>query len=102
MAKKNTFSTVLISVIFALSVFAVISTTTKTDTIIAYINDGSVSWDNIEKIDIFCDGFYGRTMEEPLTVTDKKDIETKVPTFDFEQIEALSDFIICILEEGKL
>lgn len=35
-------------------------------------------------------------------VTDKKDIESEVPTFDFEQVEALSDFIMRILEEGKL
>lgn len=35
-------------------------------------------------------------------VTDKKDIETKVPAFDFGQVEALSDFIMRMLEEGKL
>ncbi len=75
MAKKNTFSTLLIFVIFALSVFAVINTTTKSKKIVPYINDGWVSWNSIEKIDIYSDGYYGRTMEEPLSITDKEEID---------------------------
>ena len=35
-------------------------------------------------------------------VTDKKELETRIPKFNFEQIELLSDFIIQTLEEGGI
>lgn len=35
-------------------------------------------------------------------VTDRKDIETNLPKFDFEQVDLLTDFIIMELDKGKL
>ncbi len=68
-------------IIFALSVVAVIHTTTKTNKIIIpYINDGWANWDNIEKITIYSEGYYGRSIDEPVIITDEKKIKAVLKT----------------------
>lgn len=39
---------------------------------IAYITDGSAEWDNVTKLTLYADGYFGRTLEEPLVITDEK------------------------------
>ncbi|MBE6008145.1 MAG: hypothetical protein E7235_02980 [Lachnospiraceae bacterium] len=77
MAKKRKISTLFTVVIFVLSIISVLYTTSKSRVVdtIAYINDGWVSWDNIEEIKIYIDGYYGRTMDDPVKITDKKEIK---------------------------
>lgn len=39
------------------------------------LTDGSCCWDAIEEIRIYSDGYYGRTLEDPLVITDSQTIE---------------------------
>ena len=81
MAKKRALPLWFTIVVFALSVFAVIRTTSDSSKqIVPYINDGWVSWDNIEEIKIYSDGYNGRTVDEPIIVTDEKEIKSIVKT----------------------
>lgn len=76
MAKNNSFTTVFILVIFILSVFSVFYTNLSKDkNTVPYINDGRVSWDNVEGITIISDGYFGRTLEEELIIADKSEVK---------------------------
>ena len=43
--------------------------------IVSYINDGTVDWNNIDSLYIYSDGYYGRSLEEPLIIEDANTIE---------------------------
>ena len=43
--------------------------------IVPYINDGTVDWNNIHSLYIYTDGYYGRSIEEPLLIEDANTIE---------------------------
>ncbi len=78
MAKKNSFSTILIAVVFVFSLFTVFYTNLKSDTAVPYISDKTVSWNDIESITISADGYFGRTIDEEIVVADKNDVKKLV------------------------
>ncbi len=78
MAKKNSVSTILIVVVFLFSLFTVFYTNLKNDKTVAYINDDWVSWDNINMISIYSDGYYGREMDQPIIIEDRDEINELV------------------------
>lgn len=41
---------------------------------IPYLTDGSCAWDNITEIRIYADGYYDRSPEQPLVITDSETI----------------------------
>ncbi|MBE6008764.1 MAG: hypothetical protein E7235_06150, partial [Lachnospiraceae bacterium] len=92
MAKKRNTSTLFIFLVFVLSVVAVIRTTTNDNVkrAIAYINDGWVSWDDINTVSIYSDGYYGRNIDEPIIITEKKEVKKIVKSAsnanDYRQI----------------
>ena len=71
---------------------------------IPYINDGSVEWENVSEIIIYSDGYYGRTLEEPLVITDEETLREIIGATldaneyreveDGEQLEGLSVIFI--------
>ena len=36
-----------------------------------YITDGTVDWDNVTELTLYADGYFGRTLEEPLVIRDQ-------------------------------
>lgn len=47
---------------------------------IPYLTDGSCSWDNITEIRIHADGYYGRSLEQPLVITDSQTVQMLLDT----------------------
>ena len=43
--------------------------------IVPNINDGTVDWNNIHSLYIYTDGYYGRSLEEPMIIEDANTIE---------------------------
>lgn len=72
--KKPAFWIILVSLILCVVVAVCFMTKPKAETI-PYINDGSVDWENVSEIVIYSDGYYGRTMEEPLVITDENELK---------------------------
>ncbi len=101
--KKPAFWIILVSLLLCVVVAVCFMTKPKEQTI-PYINDGSVEWENVDEIIIYSDGYYGRTLEEPLVITDaedlKKILEATLDTNgyreveDGEQLEGLSTIFI--------
>ncbi len=101
--KKPAFWIILVSLLMCVVVAVCFMTKPKERTI-PYINDGSVEWENVDEIIIYSDGYYGRTLEEPLVITDaedlKKILEATLDTDgykevgDGEQLEGLSTIFI--------
>ncbi len=101
--KKPAFWIILVSLILC-AVVAVCFMTKPKERTIPYLNDGSVEWENVDEIIIYSDGYYGRTLEEPLVITDaedlKKILEATLDTNgykeveDGEQLEGLSTIFI--------
>lgn len=50
----------------------------KDPIILPYISDEATDWENIEKILIYADGYYGRTLDEPLVIVDEETIDELV------------------------
>ncbi len=72
--KKPAFWIILVSLLMCVVVAVCFMTKPKEQTI-PYINDGSVEWENVSEIIIYSDGYYGRTLEEPLVITDEEDLK---------------------------
>ncbi len=72
--KKPAFWIILVSLLVCVVVAVCFMTKPKEKTI-PYINDGSVEWENVSEIIIYSDGYYGRTLEEPLVITDEEDLK---------------------------
>lgn len=72
--KKPAFWIILVSLLLCVVVAVCFMTKPKGQEI-PYINDGSVSWENVDEIILYSDGYYGRTMEEPLVITDEEDLK---------------------------
>ncbi len=89
--KKPAFWIILVSLILCV-VVAVCFMTKPKEQEIPYINDGSVSWENVDEIIIYSDGYYGRTLEEPLVITDEEDLkkilEATLDTDGYKEVEA--------------
>lgn len=47
---------------------------------IPYLTNGQCSWDDIAELRLYSDGYYNRTPEEPLVITDSQIIETILDT----------------------
>lgn len=43
--------------------------------VLPYLTDGSCDWENITELRIHSDGYYGRSLDEPLVITDAETIE---------------------------
>ncbi len=88
--KKPAFWIILVSLILCVVVAVCFMTKPKEQTI-PYINDGSVEWENVDEIIIYSDGYYGRTLEEPLVITDvedlKKILEATLDTNGYREVE---------------
>ena len=101
--KKPAFWIILVSLILCVVVAVCFMTKPKEKTI-PYINDGSVEWENVDEIIIYSDGYYGRTLEEPLVITDEEtlreiikatlDTDAYREVEDGEQLEGLSVIFI--------
>lgn len=72
--KKPAFWIILVSLLMCVVVAVCFMTKPKEQTI-PHINDGSVEWENVSEIIIYSDGYYGRTLEEPLVITDEEDLK---------------------------
>lgn len=72
--KKPAFWIILVSLL-ACVVVAVCFMTKPKEQEVPFINDGSVSWENVDEIILYSDGYYGRTLEEPLVITDAEDLK---------------------------
>lgn len=88
--KKPAFWIVLVSILLCVVVAVCFMTKPKEQTI-PYINDGSVEWENVSEIIIYSDGYYGRTLEEPLVITDEETlqeiIEATLDTNEYREVE---------------
>ena len=88
--KKPAFWIILVSLLMCV-VVAVCFMTKPKEQEIPYINDGSVSWENVDEIILYSDGYYGRTMEEPLVITDEEDLkrilEATLDTDGYKEVE---------------
>lgn len=72
--------------------------------IIPYINDGTVTWENIEQVTIYSDGYFNRNLEEPLVITEQKTVSELTELIqntekykvvqDSKQLEGLSGIFI--------
>lgn len=101
--KKPAFWIVLVSILLCVVVAVCFMTKPKEQTI-PYINDGSVDWENVDEIIICSDGYYGRTLEEPLVITDEETLQEIIEATldaneyreveDGEQLEGLSVIFI--------
>ena len=101
--KKPAFWIILVSLLLCVVVAVCFMTKPKEKTI-PYINDGSVEWENVDEIIIYSDGYYGRTMEEPLVITDEETLREIIEATldaneyreveDGEQLEGLSVIFI--------
>lgn len=101
--KKPAFWIILVSLLLCV-VVAVCFMTKPKEKAIPYINDGSVEWENVDEIIIYSDGYYGRTLEEPLVITDaetlREIIEATLDTDEYkevgdgEQLEGLGTIFI--------
>ena len=101
--KKPAFWIVLVSILLCVVVAVCFMTKPKEQTI-PYINDGSVEWENVDEIIIYSDGYYGRTLEEPLVITDEETLQEFIEATldaneyreveDGEQLEGLSVIFI--------
>ncbi len=88
--KKPAFWIILVSLLLCVVVAVCFMTKPKEKTI-PYINDGSVEWENVDEIIIYSDGYYGRTLEEPLVITDaetlREIIEATLDTDEYKEVE---------------
>lgn len=88
--KKPAFWIILVSLLLC-GVVAVCFMTKPKEKTIPYINDGSVEWENVSEIIIYSDGYYGRTLEEPLVITDEETlqeiIEATLDTNEYREVE---------------
>lgn len=88
--KKPAFWIILVSLLLCVVVAVCFMTKPKEKTI-PYINDGSVEWENVSEIIIYSDGYYGRTLEEPLVITDEETlqeiIEATLDTNEYREVE---------------
>ena len=72
--KKPAFWIILVSLLACVAV-AVCFMTKPKEQEVPFINDGRVSWENVDEIILYSDGYYGRTLEEPLVITDAEDLK---------------------------
>ena len=72
--KKPAFWIILVSLL-ACVVVAVCFMTKPKEQEVPFINDGRVSWENVDEIILYSDGYYGCTLEEPLVITDAEDLK---------------------------
>lgn len=72
--KKPAFWIILVSLVLCVVVAVCFMTKPKEQTI-PYINDSSVEWESVDEIVIYSDGYYGRTLEEPLVITDEENLQ---------------------------
>ena len=88
--KKPAFWIILVSLLLC-GVVAVCFMTKPKEKTVPYINDGSVEWENVSEIIIYSDGYYGRTLEEPLVITDEETlqeiIEATLDTNEYREVE---------------
>lgn len=101
--KKPAFWIILVSLLLCVVVAVCFMTKPKEKTI-PYINDGSVEWENVSEIIIYSDGYYGRTLDEPLVITDEETLREIIEATldaneyreaeDGEQLEGLSVIFI--------
>lgn len=58
---------------------------------IAYITDGTAEWNHVTELTLYADGYFGRTLEEPLVIRDEKIINELVTMIterkDYEEVE---------------
>ena len=88
--KKPAFWIILVSLLMCVVVAVCFMTKPKEKTI-PYINDGSVEWENVSEIIIYSDGYYGRTLDEPLVIMDEETlqeiIEATLDTNEYREVE---------------
>ncbi len=89
--KKPAFWIILVSLLLCVVVAVCFMTKPKEKTI-PYINDGSVEWENVSEIIIYSDGYYGRTLEEPLVITDEETLQEIIEaTLDTNEYREVGD-----------
>ncbi len=88
--KKPAFWIIIVSVVLCVVVAVCFMTNPKNKTV-PHINDETAEWENVSEITIYADGYYGRTLDAPLIVTDEtliKDlVEATLKTNQYREVE---------------
>ena len=71
----NIFVMAILLVLGIVFIPSVIHKSAEGTEIVPYINDGTVDWNNIHSLYIYSDGYYGRSLEEPLLIENANTIE---------------------------